>query len=464
MKNAIRAAIGLRLVILHGAFLLLAAPGGLAAPIAVDGPEGGTIVSSPLSGAASGPGAFKDGLHALRGYFDEAPAWLGAVRSKDGNVTIAAFRAVRRGAPVGGLAIAAYDPAGHSRFAVVFDDPARLARSLPPMLNRLKEMTQETLEQARPAQAGTRGPDFAAFEAAAAHVALRRIAFPDGTATIGIADGFTPAVMSGGRFGASAADGAYANFYTPVPLLDPRSALYQQESRMSGGNPPQIPGQTVIAYDPDPVAVWKQVLRERAEERGEGDPSPQMLRVKPLPNDATGFLGRMVAGTMTLHGEPYVFSGTLLVSPPPRSDGSWLLQITMRGAPAAHAAADMPALIAMQRSEKIDMNAVRDQTMRNIAAINAECSRWLAANKAAGDDARNRVFQTSMHNAQVAQDNIDRSTAGFIHYINDEAVVQHDPTGARGTISASLATALQKSDPQHFTIVPVSQYIKGSEY
>ena len=118
----------------------------------------------------------------------------------------------------------------------------------------------------------------------------------------------------------------------------------------------------------------------------------------------------------------------------------------------------------MQNSMRVDMNAVRSQTMRNIAAINAACSHWLAANKAAGDAARDRVFQTSMREAAISQDNIDRSTAGFIHYINDTTVVQHDPTGAHGAMDANWADALVKSDPEHFHVVPVSQYVPGRDY
>ncbi len=472
MKQTYQTKTGLSFVVLSSQILLiviiligLAAPtraaGGLASE---DGPQGGTILSGPLPKVLTGPAAFKAGLHLLHGYFDKFPTLIGVVCSKDKAVTIAPFRAVRQGAPVSGIALATYDPAGHSRFAVMYDDPTKLGQSLPPMMDRLKVITQDALEKARPVSSGAAGPDFAAYEAAAAHVSLHSTSFPDGTATIGVADGFTPGTMSGGRFSASAADGAYANLYIPISLMDPSGSLYQQEMQMSGGNPPQIPGQTVIAYDADPIVAWKKVLTERANERGSADPDPQILHAAPLPNSAGGFTGKMVAGTMTLNGEPYVFSGTLLISPPPGADGGWLLQITMRAAPTAHASTDMPALIAMQNSEKVDMNAVRDQTMRNIKAMSEETARWLALNKIQGDAARDHVFETSMHNAQVAQDNIDISAAAFIHYINDTTVVQQNSTGAQATVSTSMAAALQSMNPAQFQQVPVSQFTKGVNY
>ncbi|BCM93929.1 hypothetical protein IAD21_05824 [Abditibacteriota bacterium] len=404
--------------------------------------KGGHLLSTPLPGMVSREAAFRAGIHQLQGHFDAPPKLLGGVQSQDENVMIVEFRATQHGTPVSGLSVTAYDPAGNSHAAVLYDTPDHLAQSLPSLFKRLQQETQADLEKVRPAG----GPDFAAFEAAANHVALTQTSFPDGTATIGIAQGFTPTMMNGGRFGATAADGAYANLYIPISVLDPKGSLYQQELRLSGGRPPAIPGQTVIAYDSDPVVDWKQILTERANERGDADPHPQVLSDAPLKADASGFSGKMVAGTMTLHNEPFVFSGILLISPPPAADGGWLLQIAIRGAPVAHAATDMPALIAMQRSEKVDMNAVRDQTMRNIAAISDECSRWLATNQAAGDAARNRVFATSMHNAQIAQDNMDHAANEFIHYIND---------GAGG--GTSMTGALAKSDPQHFHFAPIRQ-------
>ncbi len=419
-----------------------------AAPATVES-AGGHLLSNPLPGMTSREQAFQAGIRQLHGSFDASLKLQGAVASQDENVLIVEFRAVQHGAPVSGLSITTFDPAGNSHTAQLYDSPDHLARSLPSLFKRLQDGTKADLEKARPVDAGT--PDFAGFEAAADHVALTQTTFPDGTATIGIAQGFTANTMNGGRFGASAADGAYANLYIPIPLLDPRGSLYQQELRMTGGRPPMIPGQTVIAYDPDPVVDWKAVLAERANERGDADPDPQIISNSPLKSDAGNFSGKMVAGTMTLRNEPYVFSGILLVSPTPGADGGWLLQVSLRAAPAAHAATDMPAMIAMQRSEVVDMDAVRDQTMRNIKAISDECSHWLAANQAAGDAARNRVFATSMHNAQIAQANIDHASDEFIRYVSD---------GAQGGVTSptGMTGALAKSQPQNFHVAPIRLY------
>ena len=304
---------------------------------AADGPNGGRMMTGTLPRGTTGSAALQAGLRRLHGQFDTAPQLLRAVRSQDGKVTIAVFRAARHGSPLGGLALATCDSAGHARFAALFDTPRHLPQSLPAMLNRFNADTEAALEAERPAGGRESGPDFAGYTTAAAHVALTRTRFPDGTATIGVARGFTPAAMSGGQFSATAEDGAYENLYLPVGLMDPNGANYRMEAQMSGGRPPQIPGQTVLAHDPDPVSAWKKLLTVRAEERGVTDPAPNVLQSAPLRGAVSGFTGRTVAGTMTLHGEPYVFSGALLVSPL-APEGNWMLQITIRAAPTAHAA------------------------------------------------------------------------------------------------------------------------------
>ncbi len=69
-----------------------------------------------------------------------------------------------------------------------------------------------------------------------------------------------------------------------------------------------------------------------------------------------------------------------------------------------------------------------------------------------------------MASARSAQDSIDRSTAGFVHYINDTTVVNNAATGTQRTISASTAQGLVSANPQQFSTVPVSQYRKGVNY
>ena len=133
-------------------------------------------------------------------------------------------------------------------------------------------------------------------------------------------------------------------------------------------------------------------------------------------------------------------------------------------APIKNAAKDFPALIAMQKSVHLDLAVLQDNANRVMARMNEQTNRWIAENKAAGDAARDRSVAISMANAQGARDAMDRSTAGFINHILDRRVVQHNPTGAHGTMDIGLASALERSDPQNFSPVPISQYVKGVDY
>jgi hypothetical protein len=233
-------------------------------------------------------------------------------------------------------------------------------------------------------------------------------------------------------------------------------------ARNNGGGLP--PGQVFIPYNTDPASVWKQFLAENASQNNAQNPDPQVLSSQKMQNIEGGWTGQLVSGTITIQEKPFVFTGSLLVSPPPSAEGAWLLQITILAAPAERAATDMPALIAMQRSEKVDTQALRNQTMRNIAIINAQCASWLAANKAAGDAERDAVFQKSMADAKSAQDTMDRTAAGFIGYINDTSVVKNTQTGISSTVNSGLATAMANSNPTLYNVVPVSQYQPGVNY
>lgn len=449
-----------------------AAPDGLKT---FDMPEGGRILFGKPGDSSSGPSTFKSGLRRTKGYFDTSLNLLSVVRSKNGEVTMGSFSAILRGTAVGGLAISMYDPDGHSRLAFLFDDPNHLAKSIPSMMRRLDELTQEMLKQETVKSAHSSNgkafdskssTGFAGFEAASRNVALKGLAFPDGTTTIGVAPGFKPHTMSAGTFTASSADGATIELLVSHSLIDPNGTLYKMQAQMTRRFPnasPTIPGQIVVAYEPDPVIAWKKYLTEYARQQNTPYPDPQITKHDQMHLTAPGWSGRVVSGTMTLHDETFVFTGRLLVSPP-SLQGGWMLQATILAAPKEHVSDDMPAMMAMEKSEKVDMNATRELTMRNIDMINAQSAHQMSARQTAYDVGSQQRFNSSMARARASRDAMDKSTAGFIHYINGTTILQHNPSGGHATVEANLAGALEKSDPQHFSVVPVKQYVKGRDY
>lgn len=440
------------------------APAGLKA---VDEAGGGHILFSPLTGASSGPDAFRSGLGKIHGYFDASPKLLSVVTSKDHNITISVFSASLRGSPVAGFATSNYDPAGNSHFAVVFDSPDHLRTSLTPMMRHVHDMAESAIEHSQPAGHGP-AIDFAKFEAAAGHVALTRTQYPGGIGSIGIASNYKPNLHSDGSCVAIGEDGSYMNLMGADNMLDPRGSNYKLQQQLAHNigktSLPPIPGQVFIEYDADPVSAWKKFITEISRQHGTPDLNPQVQHEGPMKGVTAPWTGRLVSGTMTINGEPFAFTGSLMTSPPPSAQGAWSLGVTILAAPIKNAAKDFPALLAMQKSVRLDMGALRDQTNRNIARMNEESTRWLAENGAAGDAARNSRVASSMANARASRDAMDRSTAGFINHILDRSVIQHNPTGAHGTMDSGLASALERSDPQNFSPVPISQYVKGVDY
>ena len=140
--------------------------------------------------------------------------------------------------------------------------------------------------------------------------ALNRVQFQDGTASIGVASGFKPQLMRGGQFTASSEDGAFAHLCISCPVLDPNGSLYRtqmQVMRNSGGSPSQIPGQVVLAYDSDPLKAWKKYMIEFAHQpNAPPNPEPQFLHTAVVEKTLPGWNGRLLSGTMTWRGEPFV--------------------------------------------------------------------------------------------------------------------------------------------------------------
>jgi hypothetical protein len=328
-------------------------------------------------------------------------------------------------------------------------------------------MVQSAIERSRPASGGP-SLDFAKFEAASAHVALTQMQYPEGIGSVGIAAGYTPHLLATGTCVAIGEDGASMNLMGFDSMCDPRGTLYQSQKRvedLAGPNfRPRPDGKVWIEYDSNPVSAWKKYITENSRLRGTPDSNPQVLHEQPMKGVSGGWTGSLVSGTMTVNGETFAFTASLMTSPPPPEVGTWALSVTILRAPIKNAAKDFPGLIAMQKSVHLDLGVLQDNANRVMARMNEQYTRWLAENKAAGDAARDSRFASSMANARASRDAMDRSTAGFIHYINDTSVLQHNPTGARGTVDTNLAKALEQADPQHLSVVSPKDYIKGVDY
>lgn len=429
-------------------------------------PSSGHILFGLVPTATSAATALKAGIERGGASFAQPPELLAAVASRDGRLAIAAFKAAYGGAAVGGLAIATYDESGASRVALLFDRLDSLPSSIGPMERELVSITAREIQRARGTSGASAGLDVSALSAAARSVPLTMRDFPDGTARIGIAQGYTVNVMQSGRFSAAGSDGAYLNIANPIPVLDPSGTMYAQMVAMSqraGGASGLPPGFLVVPYSRDLGPAWVAARRQIARQRGAADANIRIERSSPLPERANAFAqGTVVQGTETLGGVLRSFVATLIARPPDAS-GNWLMSVTILSAPAASASRDMPALFAMQRSEQLDNAALMAQTDASIAASANALAQTLSSRQAAYMQMSEAKFAGVMARARATQAGIDRSAAAFTEYINGTTWVHDSGTGRDRHVSQNLGYALAKGDPTRFTELPVRDYTPGGQ-
>jgi len=174
-----------------------------------------------------------------------------------------------------------------------------------------------------------------------------------------------------------------------------------------------------------------------------------------------GFNGAEVTGTSRLQGKLLRFDEFVYVGPQGPA-GGWQVAVNGVVAPDDRFETDEPAMAALFNSYRLDNGRRQAQVQANIAAGWA-ASRAGIAHMNAVTAADQATVDASMRNARAVQDGIDRSTAGFVRYLNDSDVVQN-ASGAHLNVDAGTAQALTTFDPQHFRSVPVSQYVKGVDY
>jgi hypothetical protein len=436
-SNAVRSA---ALVLAVAAFTPLAAPAADALPArpapaglrAVGGNAGGRILDGNVAGpaGASPAGAFRAGIALVRTYFDAPPQILGAVRSSDRTLTLGLFKATLDGAPVGGFVLTTYVPKGPSRVDVLFDRSDRVNRSMPALLTQAAGL--------HPAASG-------AGDAGSAMPAMHDVVSPDGTVHARIPDGWKTPIFTEGQLGAMGPGGDEVDQEITIRCVDPRGSIARSV--------PWLP----VPYTQDVEQAFLNVLGELSRRGAIVVSDTRVTSAKPGPPMAGASVAQL-AGTDVLHGVTRRFEGLAAVGPIGPA-GGWSLTVKMVAAPADRFDREFPTLKAVYESYNVDQQARGAQVAQSMREDREGMARAQAMS--AATIARNTaVFNASMSHARDVQQSIDRSTSGFVHYLNDTTVLE-GPGGARGTADAGFAQSIVSSNPQNFRIVPVSEYRPG---
>ncbi len=419
---------------------------------------GGRILTGPLGDVNSPDAAFRAGLSHMRGYFGSLTL-QSVVRSKNGATTMGSFGGELEGVRISGLALSSYRSGGASQFAVLFDEESRFSRTLPSLVSRLQQMPPPAVAKAAPAKAAA--PQNLASEIR--NVRTTSYVSKDGTLSAKVPAGWKIKDFAEGALIADGPDGSEVVVGLGIPCIDPRGPLYQQNLALARQmrNPIDPSGGLgiVLEYSSDPGAAYRAVVLALARS-SHGSLEVTSMSEKAIPAPA-GVHGAEVTGTSIQNGKSLRFDELVGVGPL-GPGGAFQITVTGAVAPAARFVADEPEMGATLAGYHLNEDVRTAQVQANIAAGWA-ASRAGIANMNATTARDQATVDASMQNARAVQDGIDRSTAGFVKYLNGSDVVQRSD-GAHLDVDAGTSQALQSFDPQHYTSVPVSQYVKGVDY
>jgi hypothetical protein len=418
-----------------------AAPSGMSV---ADLSGGGRILQGALPKSASGVGALRTGLRRARRYFDAPPHVIAARSSTDGSVGIALFDATIRSRPVEGLIVATVG-SGASHIAYLFDEPSHLAQSLPAMEAALKG--RAAVPATAPVHASTtlEGAWDAAY-AKASGVALSPVAFPDNSASAGVAAGFTAQPAQMGGFTAHAADGAFLRIGGNIAMSDPGS----------GPNVLHLPS---VPYTPDMAAAW--TTARRASFAANSRPAEDLTIHAVGPVRVNGMRrSAMIFGTAVGEGKRLAYEALVTTTAPQR--GLWFVDFTIMWAPPDQLAIDAPRLFAMLHSYRGNQAVQAQETADFNAAFNKRQAAMTKAIVDANTAFRERqaaAFNQSMQQAAENRTYISQQGAAAVNTLTGNVVVFDD-----GALSPGGHRKVSLADSDRFVAVPIDRLREGTDY
>jgi hypothetical protein len=378
----------------------------------VDGAAGGRTLAGTFTGNARSAAAVLGGvLGALRGYFDRAPVVSGAVGDPADRGIMAFFDAGLGGGPVRGAILVSLNDGGGGGVAVIFDRPADIGRSFPAMGRQLGAI---------PVPSGGPTPP---------PVALQQETTPDGKAAIGVPPGWRITGWGNGAVDVAGPEGQLVDVGIYLPIMVQPTFVGP------------VPGTIYLPYIADPavaVPAVSQALSRQAMARG----GPAVTDIQVLERyDTPPPLGAGQAAYLFARAR---IGGRLhyhlaLVNTAPIDGSSWAYYYSTVAAPDGIFQRDLALMLNVWRSWSLNQQMLRDRLQ----------------------DAATKMRQTGeiLRSAARGQSEaFDRANKGFSYYLRGVEVLEHGPTGARGSFDRDFADAVVRRDPTKFRLVPPSQY------
>jgi hypothetical protein len=440
------------------ACFLLAVPAALAAK-AAEGPAYSTVQSTDYgkslfaerTDAKTLTQALQLTLADLTHRFGGTPSVFRAFAdSKDGHSGGATFVVAGQGGQVKGLVTCTVGPKKTQVWVVYIraDAPAgEWAKLLP------SASPPAAAAEAAPAASGT--PTVASM----AHVPLHTYSFPDGTGSIGLAEGWTTDAPSAANtvllHGPSEARVSMGALYT---VQVPRSTL------------PHVPNGLVAAYG-KPIDVFAALVPQFSQMSvKQGGPAVAIDHLTKVADQSEGQMQVLHFGVTetTQGGGSKHFLGMAWVGVHPLPPSLFTVLVTQLRAPDATFERDKPVMFQMVNSLKSNDAAIQAKSSRELAAQRQRFEAQQARMRAqqAANDAQHKQYwqhQKDMEASHKAASDAQRDTArrndNFDEYIRGVRTVEDTQTGVKTSVDLGnvdkVVEDLNVADPGRYKEIPL---------
>jgi hypothetical protein len=303
--------------------------------------------------------------------------------------------------------------------------------------------------------------------AAAAGIPMHEYAFPDGTGSIQLPEGWKTSaqtVIHGVRVEGSAGQtvslGVNFTVNTPDSFIIKNQIQMAAEARQMRLPPPK-PIEMLVAPYTEPATALKNLIPQLSQlSQRHGGPGITLDKIleTPKPAQAAFSNGRAAAiyfaFTKTTGGTPAPYRARGQYESWMLGEGAWYLYVSEAAAPDATFDKDWPVMLAIATSLKTGPQAVQRATGRAIDAQNANFNamqRAHATQQAAFDD----YFKSMQRNSVIRE----RSAIDFDEVIRGARTVEDTRTGYRTSVDLGnvdqIVDKLNERDPGRYVQIPL---------
>lgn len=423
----------------------------------IDNPKGGKIVYGKVDGQNSEAGAMGAVLHSLHTQYGDRPQ-VGKVFHVRGTNSVAVFfTLVKRNqgnAKVAGMVIAS-KASDHVEAALVSDDAARFGSTINPMLTTL-------FKEWHPAgDSGGAAPPAASGQS----TALQQYTLPDGSASVGLPQGWKVLPSSGG--GTIMAEGprgegvALGYPYLANDTNNPSVQKTMATLRSGGLRNTSYAKALYYPYGGDLGKTFVDLLQMARQHQGQEPVSIKINSETPMPGAV--HCAHLLGQIDPKDGKGVREMNTVFCTSPPGRFGGYMNLAYHTAVPVALGDKERATMGAILASFSVN-NAVVRQQANAIAAPAIEQIHEIG--RRAAQQAASAHAAEDAHNASVEKmwDERDKTNQGFSNYLLEQTVIQDNEKGTHSTEWNATADAMVKSDPKRYEYVPNQNFWKGVDY